>query len=603
MRYAIFSDVHANLIAWEAVRHDMGQREVDVLVCLGDVVGYGPRPMEVLEGVLAVTPNILMGNHDAAAVGAMDCSIFNERAQRSTEWTAMSLTEEARTLLANLPLALESEGLLFVHAEVCHPERFGYVNGPDEARENFLAGEHRIIFIGHTHYPKLFEWDGAGEALEYAAESRTLDPAKRYIVNVGSVGEPRDANDLRARYVIYDTDREMVEFHAVEFNIPAYRADLEMTNLGLEPFFLQVFEQSAVDTQKSLFEEAPSGRMLLPEGKVAITERLQLNPQVVHTAVQRRSATARPSLAIVMRSKGNGVAKSLVIFSLLLVTVGISWWVIIHQRGLHKTAGLEEKKAPLVVVVDKPTEPEPISLEPVVDTASPKVVAAKPIETVQNPKVEPSSPVVVPIKSEVGKKAGSGSGLRISVAAVGDKVPTLDNSHGTLELAYNFGYGGNPISQDGITFQSVTHALVAGPVYGTTHGITVKGSSGEASTKFNVADLGDDLWQTITYTEHQENLRLEVTGLMPKKSYQIQVLLGEPRKSKNTRYDNGLITVTDSSGASQSTRLTFGNGSGVYALLRIEVAASESLLFDMPKAGLGPGVAGIVIHSTPSSGH
>ena len=157
MRYAVFSDVHANLIAWNAVRDDIGQREVDVLVCLGDLVGYGPRPMEVLAGIQAATPNILMGNHDAAAVGALDSSIFNDRARHSTEWTAQTLTEEARAFLADLPLAMESEGILFVHAEVCQPERFDYINDPIEAMTNFLGGEHRITFIGHTHYPKQIE--------------------------------------------------------------------------------------------------------------------------------------------------------------------------------------------------------------------------------------------------------------------------------------------------------------------------------------------------------------------------------------------------------------------------------------------------------------
>ena len=610
MRYAIFSDVHANLTAWEAVRRDISQREVDVLVCLGDVVGYGPRPMEVLAGIMAVTPNILMGNHDAAAVGAMDCSIFNERAQRSTEWTAQALTEEARTFLASLPMAIESEGILFVHAEVCQPERFGYINGPVEALANFLGGKHRITFVGHTHYPKLFEWSGVGEVLEFAAENRTLDPEMRYIVNVGSVGEPRDANDIRARYVIYDSDCEGVEFHAVEFDIPAYRADLERTSLGIKPYFLHVFEQSAEDTRGSLCEEEPVGRLLLPAGRVPITERLQLNSTVDHGVLKRRPAVGRSSAASAQRGKGNRGAKVLVIGCALLV-MGMGVWFVIssHRRSSKIVRVPADKVPPLIIPVTPagsdaaiPTRPVTVSPAQVVASTTPELEKSKPIEKFPILAGEPSIPEVISSLPKMVKTTGTGAGLNIAVLAVGDKAPKLDNSHGTLELAYNFGYSGSEISQDGIKFQSVTHNLVANPVYGTTHGITVKGSSSGASQNFNCTDLGDDLWQTITYTDRGDDLRLEVTGLVQAKAYQIQILLGEPRNNKTTLYHNGLITATDSSGASQSTRLTFGNADGDYALIRIEVAASASLMFDMPKAGLGPGVAGIVIHSAPLTG-
>ena len=166
-------------------------------------------------------------------------------------------------------------------------------------------------------------------------------------------------------------------------------------------------------------------------------------------------------------------------------------------------------------------------------------------------------------------------------------MPSLDNSYGNLELAYNLGYGGEELSQDGITFTSVSHTLTPSPVYGTTQGITVKGASTSGSPNFNVADLGGDLWQTISYTDRGDGLRLEVIGLDPAKAYQIQILLAEPRNKSWFDYDNGLITVTASSGSSQSINLAFGNGVADHALLTIELAASESFLFDMPKATLG----------------
>ena len=121
MRYAVFSDVHANLRAWEQVLADICEQQVDVLVCLGDVVGYGPRPEEVLRGIQSITDNFVMGNHDAAAAGVMDYSMFNEQAQHSIEWTSQSLSEESREFLGSVPLAIDAGEILFVHAEILEP--------------------------------------------------------------------------------------------------------------------------------------------------------------------------------------------------------------------------------------------------------------------------------------------------------------------------------------------------------------------------------------------------------------------------------------------------------------------------------------------------
>lgn len=243
MRYAIFSDVHANLRAWESVLADIREQEVDVLVCLGDVVGYGPKPVEVLEAIRAVTSNFVMGNHDAAAIGAMDYSVFNDHARHSVEWTANELTDEAREFLGTMPIAIEADDLFFVHAEICEPGRFDYITDPGVAEVNFAAAGHFVTFVGHTHHPKVFELTKKGRVVEHRDENTTLKPASRYIVNVGSVGEPRTTGDLRARYVIYDSAKRKVDFRAVRFDIPAYRRDLDGTKLKVTPFFLNVFEQ------------------------------------------------------------------------------------------------------------------------------------------------------------------------------------------------------------------------------------------------------------------------------------------------------------------------------------------------------------------------
>ncbi|MGB1130231.1 MAG: metallophosphoesterase family protein, partial [Haloferula sp.] len=243
MRYAIFSDVHANLRAWESVLEDIRAQEVDMLICLGDVVGYGPKPVEVLESIRAVTSNFVMGNHDAAAIGAMDYSVFNDHARHSTEWTAAALTDEAREFLSSVPIAIEADEILFVHAEVAEPGRFDYIKDVESAEESFAAGDHFVTFVGHTHHPKIFERTRNGRVIERPDADMVLKSSSRYIVNVGSVGEPRTADDLRARYVVYDSAKRKVEFRAVMFDIPAYRRDLDGTELKVTPFFLSIFEQ------------------------------------------------------------------------------------------------------------------------------------------------------------------------------------------------------------------------------------------------------------------------------------------------------------------------------------------------------------------------
>lgn len=243
MRYAIVSDIHANMQAWEAVLADARAQGAEAVICLGDVVGYGPRPAEVLASVRAVTNNFVMGNHDAAAVGMMDYSIFNDHARQAIEWTMAELNGEAKKFLSGVPLAIEAGEILFVHAEIAEPGRFDYIDSVEMAKENFAVKDQLVTFVGHTHLPKVFERSERGRVKELPDTNIQLDPRKRYIVNVGSVGEPRNPEDLRARYLIYDDQSRVLDFRRVEFDIPAYRRDLESTTLALRPYFLRVYEQ------------------------------------------------------------------------------------------------------------------------------------------------------------------------------------------------------------------------------------------------------------------------------------------------------------------------------------------------------------------------
>lgn len=297
MRYAIVSDIHANFSAWEAVLADFRECKIEEVVCLGDVVGYGPKPAEVLEAVRAVTGNFVMGNHDAAAVGMMDYSIFNDHAREAIEWTMGQLDEAGKEFLSSVPLAIEAGDILFVHAEIEEPGRFGYISDLEVAQRNLEAGKHFVTFIGHTHLPKVFEMDIFGEVTEFTDGDLTLDSDSRYIVNVGSVGEPRNPEDLRARYVIYDTETQELEFRRVEFDILAYRKDLEATTLSMRPFFLRTYEftvegQEVVVSQGGSLMDMRVGRgsaSLISSGQVARMGQL--------TGTHPVLASAKPSKA------------------------------------------------------------------------------------------------------------------------------------------------------------------------------------------------------------------------------------------------------------------------------------------------------------------
>ena len=246
MRYAIFSDVHANRQAWEAVREDIIKQEADTLVCLGDVVGYGPRPLEVLAALRAVTANFVLGNHDAAACGRLDPAIFNERARTVIEWTRQQLDEEALQFLTQVPLQMDGQDLCFVHAEIVEPGEFGYVEGISAAEVNLKAMTGSLGFIGHTHLPLAYTMPvRGGPVKQLPPHDFPVERGQRYIINVGSVGEPR-TTDVRASYVIYDDVAGTVSYRRVAFDVEAYKADLAESDLDILPYFVQVVDAGKV---------------------------------------------------------------------------------------------------------------------------------------------------------------------------------------------------------------------------------------------------------------------------------------------------------------------------------------------------------------------
>ncbi len=196
MRLAIISDIHSNLEALTRAFEIIDAERADDIVCLGDVVGYGANPNECIDLVRARCSTILLGNHDAAAIDLSVANQFTLNAQLSAIWTFGNLLEGNKAFLGNLLHSKKVGDLLLSHASPYEPDEWHYVISEFDTREAFGAFDEKICFIGHSHIPVIFSEQGKVQA---------VTASERFIINVGSVGQPRDGNpDLS--FGIFDTD-------------------------------------------------------------------------------------------------------------------------------------------------------------------------------------------------------------------------------------------------------------------------------------------------------------------------------------------------------------------------------------------------------------
>jgi diadenosine tetraphosphatase ApaH/serine/threonine PP2A family protein phosphatase len=214
---ALLSDVHANLEALDAVLGEIAQRRPQRILCLGDIVGYGANPNECLERVRASCGVVLLGNHDAAATGGPELSRFNAHARAAAQWTARVLTPDHRDYLRSLPLTAAVDSFYCVHASPASPRSWEYLFDRFDAEPQFQYFTEAVCFVGHTHQPAIFELTPFGCA-SLAPDRATFDPNRRYIVNVGSVGQPRD-RDSRASFALYDEGAGEIEIVRVPYDI------------------------------------------------------------------------------------------------------------------------------------------------------------------------------------------------------------------------------------------------------------------------------------------------------------------------------------------------------------------------------------------------
>lgn len=219
MKFALISDIHANLEALEAVVDDARTCGVDRFICLGDIVGYGSDPGVCLEAIKDLDCiAIIQGNHDVYAADERDLSSFNPLASRATIWTREQLTDDQRAWLAKLPLeARLGEDVSLVHATPGEPESWAYVRFHDEGFYAIQAQATRLCFYGHTHIPMAFQLID-GEVRQRDDGAYDLTVGARWLINVGSVGQPRDG-DWRAAWSLLDLDAERVDLRRVEYDL------------------------------------------------------------------------------------------------------------------------------------------------------------------------------------------------------------------------------------------------------------------------------------------------------------------------------------------------------------------------------------------------
>ena len=237
MKYAVISDIHSNLEALSRTFEEMRRRKAEEIICLGDVVGYGADPSECLKLTRGASKEVIMGNHDQAVEDIELRSYFNEWARLAIEWTAGVLTaQEKREIRTFVPIVIDrARNVSWTHGSVHEPGEFHYLFRQAEAKHSFKALETDICFFGHTHIPSLFEPGDSG-ARYLTAGVYQLKKRARYLINPGSVGQPRDrdprlsfaffdSDDLKLEIVRLNYDNDTAAKKIIKAGLPAYLAD------------------------------------------------------------------------------------------------------------------------------------------------------------------------------------------------------------------------------------------------------------------------------------------------------------------------------------------------------------------------------------------
>lgn len=228
MRYAVLGDIHGNLEAFESVLEYLSNEHIDKYLVLGDIVGYGANPRECIDLTKKIATCVTAGNHDFASTEKLSAEFFNVYARRAAQWTHQNLSQDDIDYLNSLPLVDYFDNVTLVHATLHAPELFEYIQTSYDAHLTLDKMNTQLCFIGHSHIPVIFI---KKKLVVFSVEPLIkLEPNTKYIINVGSVGQPRDDNP-DAAFAIYDTDKKEVEIKRVKYDVDT--ATKKIINAGL----------------------------------------------------------------------------------------------------------------------------------------------------------------------------------------------------------------------------------------------------------------------------------------------------------------------------------------------------------------------------------
>jgi len=234
MRYFLFTDIHGNFEALQPVLEFAQKMKIDHYICLGDLVGYGASADEVIDRVRALKPlSIIRGNHDKAVCNLDSVQTFNPIAAAAIHWTKKNITKKNMHYLTNL-----KQGPDIIHDDImiCHGSPFDedhYIFGEFDAKEAFSHSTTPLCFFGHTHFPFVYTEKNSlidGAFIQGSSDEVKIEKDIKYLINPGSVGQPRDRNN-RAACAIYDSDSRTVKFFRFDYDISGSQKKIKDANL------------------------------------------------------------------------------------------------------------------------------------------------------------------------------------------------------------------------------------------------------------------------------------------------------------------------------------------------------------------------------------
>lgn len=351
MRYAIISDVHANETALRAVLADAADARAEKIVCLGDVLGYGPDPVAALELVYRRAHVCLAGNHDDAVSGRFPVEDFTSFAAAAVARHRAVLAPSALDWLRHLPHVCAfpgpAGGFACAHGEFSDPTRFNYVLEPRDALPSWRARAEPLLFVGHSHRPGIFVLGASGEPHALEPMDFVLEPGKRYLVNVGSVGYPR-SGVCRSFYCLYDDGTGTVSFRSLPFDLEGYRAKMNGQGLDEAPWMRARAEERRRAEVRGVerFGKPGKGR-----GKAAARPLIRKAAPVVPSPVPPTASVPRP----------HGPFGAAFVMGALVVALAGVWCAVHFVKALPPREDLSDVK---IAAVAEETVPPPVPAAP-----------------------------------------------------------------------------------------------------------------------------------------------------------------------------------------------------------------------------------------------